>query len=85
MNESKRKSWSLSGAAILVGWLLTVGGLVWAASADRSAIVSRVNASTAQLNDHEQRLRVIEPRLSEIAIDVKWIRKHLEQGAPAWP
>jgi len=82
VNSERRKPWKLAGAAVLVTWSLTIIGAVWAASADRAAIGSRLESNTARLADHENRLRLLERQSAEIAADVKWIRKTLEQKTP---
>ena len=72
---------------LIVSWSLSFTWAVWVVAAEREALTSRSHLHTHQIDDHEQRLRVIEARLQRIAADVQWIRRHLERnpGAGAAP
>ena len=72
-------------AGLIVGLMSAAGAIVsvvWAASADRSAVIEGQKAHTIQLGDHETRLRSIERTASEIGQDVKWIRQTMELNHP---
>ena len=72
----KRRHWIAIG--LIVTWSLTVLGGVWAVATDRQVLTIRSEVHASQLDDHEQRLRVIEQQLHQIRTDVRWIRRHLE-------
>ena len=68
--------------AIIVGWAMMVGGVVWAASADRADVLYKLREQQVTISDHEARLRVLEKQTNEIAADVRWIRQTLEKSKP---
>ena len=74
---TKKNRWPM--IAMLVAWIGTAGGGVWAVSADRERTLTRVEAVEQTTTDHEARLRAIEPKLEAIATDVRWIRNTLER------
>ncbi len=65
---------------LIVTWSLSFAWGVWVVAAEREALTSRSHLHTHQIDDHEQRLRVIEARLQRIAADVQWIRRYLERN-----
>ena len=73
-------------AAVLIGWLLSIVGAVWAAAGDRAQVKAELAAAHAAVVDHETRLRAIEGAITSTAADVKWIRqameKHIDQRQP---
>ena len=75
----KRRHWVAIG--LIVTWSLTVLGGVWAVATDRQVLTIRSEVHASQLDDHEQRLRVIEERLHRIETDVRWIRRYLETNS----
>ena len=77
MSDVKR--WKLGTVAILVTWLVTIIGAVWAASASLTSVKARAEANYQATVDHEGRLRVIEAEIQQIAADVRWIRRTIEQ------
>ena len=77
MSDVKR--WKFGTLAILVTWSVTIIGAVWAASASVTAVKARVESNYQTTVDHESRLRVIEAEIQQIAADVRWIRRTLEQ------
>ena len=81
-NGNGKRRMSLTTVAILVTWALTIIGAVWAASADRASLAGQVQFSAEQIADHEARLRTLERQTSQIAGDVRWIRRTLEQTQP---
>ena len=72
----------LPSLAILVSWAVMVGGVVWAASADRADIFYKLHEQQVTISDHEARLRLLEKQTNEIAADVRWIRQTLEKPKP---
>lgn len=80
MSDIERKKMTLSIAGLLVTWSLTVIGAVWVASASQASLAGQVHFHSGQLADHESRLRTLERQASEVAADVRWIRKTLEEG-----
>ena len=72
----------LNAVAIVAAWLLTVLGGVWAASAMHAGGMHAVRDNTADIADHETRLRVTEQQQAAIAADVGWIRATMEKAAP---
>ena len=80
MSQYERRRWQLAATALIVGWALTLGGVVWAASAERERLTRQAEMHTASLDDHEARIRSMERELNGIAADVRWIRRHMEDG-----
>ncbi len=77
----KPLAWLAASVAVgLVAALWTVLGVVWAAAADRAAVIEGQAVHTERLDDHEQRLRRIETTTTEIGADVRWIRHTLERN-----
>ncbi|MEX2388783.1 MAG: hypothetical protein WD534_12970 [Phycisphaeraceae bacterium] len=82
-NAANRSSASLVDwgfFTFLFGILIVLLGWLWVAIIAGTTSVQQVEANTAQLEDHEQRLRLIEADLGEVRNDVAWIRHHLENG-----
>ena len=78
MSEEHPKRWQWLAIGLIVTWSLTLIGGVWAVATDRQSLTLRSELNAVQLDDHEQRLRVIEQQLHQIRTDVRWIRHHLE-------
>jgi hypothetical protein len=78
LSAVERKKLTLSIAGLLVTWSLTVIGAVWVASASQASLAGQVRFNTQNVSDHESRLRTLERQTSEIAADVRWIRRTLE-------
>lgn len=74
-----RKLW-LSLASVFVGWIIAMLGLAWSASSSYTALAHRVESTAATVTDHESRLRAIEAQVNQIATDVSWIRRRIEEG-----
>ena len=69
----------LNVVAILVVWVLTVMGAVWATATDRTTVRQALEVQAATVRDHETRLRAIEGKLGAVAADCRWIRETLEK------
>lgn len=69
----------LSAAAIIVAWVMSLMGAVWATATDRTAVRQTLEVQAATVADHETRLRATEDKLGRIAADCEWIRKTLEK------
>ena len=76
------RTWPWSGLAIAAGWAVSILGTVWAVFADRATVKNTIDTNSHTIADHETRLRSIEPRLAEIARDVRWIRDALDTPKP---
>lgn len=84
MSHDEKRRWSVALIGLLVTWLLTIIGTVWAMSADRTAAMQQIKQTQGQVTDHEDRVRTIEKQMERIATDVKWIRDRLEKGDSSW-
>lgn len=73
----RRKKLSLTTAAVLIGWLLTMLTAVWAVSAASTGAEKKLEATAERTQDHEARLRLIEAQVTTVATDVRWIRDSL--------
>ena len=86
MNTRKqlRQGWSTwvgwLAVGLIVSWAVTVVGGIWGLASDRQALMGQAKVHSRQIEDHEQRVRVIERKLERIATDVQWIRRHLERN-----
>ena len=78
MSDEQPKRWQWLAIGLIVTWSLTLIGGVWAVATDRQSLTLRSELNAVQLDDHEQRLRVIEQQLHQIRTDVRWIRRYLE-------
>lgn len=85
-NKDKVKS-SVTVIAILIGWVLTFGGLLWNFSkkeADTQFRLERLEKEVINLDDRldtSEEFRVLlMTELAEIKTDLLWIRRSLENG-----
>ena len=80
INEAKRSRWRLALQAIglFFAIITTVWGAAWASSNRYSGLQSDVERAGQRIEDHEQRLRSLEFRWSEIHDDLHFIRRSLE-------
>jgi type II secretory pathway component PulJ len=67
------KSW-----AQVVLWSLMIATALWGATAAFAAMMNQIERNKTVIADHEQRLRQNEQTLSQIATDLRWIRKSIE-------
>ena len=65
----------ISGGALLLTVVVLIGGWVWSASAGKA----QMNQVTADVQDHEGRLRILEKAVSRTDTNILWIREHLER------
>ncbi len=65
--------------SVMTTIVLAAIAAVWGLAADRSALVAGVASNATVIQDHEERVRVIEKELPKIATDVGWIRQTMEQ------
>ena len=79
-NTPKSKThWTI--ITIVVGWMLTAGGMIWAFGDDRRAIIAEVKRNETRLadhshilQDHEGRMRTLEQM---VAADIATIKQSL--------
>lgn len=77
--SDRAKRWTLSGAAIFVGWALSVCSGVWIASAYTTSTQAAQKLHEKQAEDHETRLRKLEECCVNARSDSAWIREALER------
>lgn len=79
MSDKIKQKWTV--AAILVGWAITIGGLVHAAIEDEALSDEYIRQNQQNIADHESRIRTVEEdrqRIAEVARDVEWIKQFLQ-------
>ncbi len=70
---------ALIEGAQVVFWVLMLAVGIWSAATVFAAMVSQISANEIHIADHEDRLRHNEQNLQQIATDLRWIRRSLEQ------
>ena len=77
----------LAIAAILVGWFLTIGNIIWVTASKDTQYTFRLDSIEVELEDLDARLDSAEifrleimANLAEIKTDLLWIRKELERS-----
>ncbi|MEX2670922.1 MAG: hypothetical protein WD294_02305 [Phycisphaeraceae bacterium] len=70
-------NWVMIG--VLITWTVFSLTTVWAVASDWSTQADKVTGMQGTIADHEQRLRIVEQQITEIATDVRWVREHLEE------
>ena len=77
----------LAIAAILVGWFLTIGNIIWVTASKDTQYTFRLDSIEVELEDLDARLDSaesfrleIKADLAEIKTDLLWIRKELEHS-----
>lgn len=80
----------LTNVAVIVTWVLTLGGTVWFLATDRQQVVGVQQAHAEKIKDYaerimanEQRLRTVEDMTRDISADVRWIRMALGKWSGA--
>jgi len=76
----RKRRTTMAVVAIAVSWMLAVISGTWAASQRTAEFSLRLLGAEASQEDHEQRLRALEPSVTRIANDVAWIREQMEQS-----
>tara|TARA_Y100000004_G_scaffold107238_1_gene120360 strand:+ start:370 stop:642 length:273 start_codon:yes stop_codon:yes gene_type:complete len=86
-NEKKDNKYVTSFIAIIVGWVLTLGSLIWTTASTNANYSMRIEKIENEVVDIEDRLDDTESYrmqlasdLAEIKTDLLWIRKELERG-----
>jgi len=86
-NEKKDNKYVTSFVAIIVGWVLTLGSLIWTTASTNANYSMRIEKIENEVVDIEDRLDDTESYrmqlasdLAEIKTDLLWIRKELERG-----
>ena len=86
-NEKKDNKYVTSFIAILAGWALTLGSLIWTTASTNANYSIRIEKIEGEVVDLEDRLDDTESYrmqlasdLAEIKTDLLWIRKELERG-----
>tara|TARA_R100000005_G_C4952881_1_gene172598 strand:+ start:551 stop:820 length:270 start_codon:yes stop_codon:yes gene_type:complete len=85
-DDSKNKmKTQITVGAILVGWFLTIGNVVWATASKDTQYTFRLDSIEKEIQDLDSRLDTAESfrleirsDLAEIKTDLLWIRKELE-------
>jgi len=78
----RKRRITMAVVAIVVSWMLAVISATWGVSGETAKIRLRLTASEETQDDHEARLRALEPTLTKLKNDVAWIRNHLEGTRP---
>ena len=86
-NKDKIKS-SVTVIAVLIGWILTFGGLLWNFSGTQANTELRLQMLESEIINLDARLDTSEEfrvslmaDLAEIKTDLLWIRRALENGS----
>ncbi len=86
-NKDKIKS-SVTVIAVLIGWILTFGGLLWNFSGTQANTELRLQMLESEIVNLDARLDTSEEfrvslmaDLAEIKTDLLWIRRALENGS----
>tara|TARA_Y100001973_G_C5088528_1_gene276193 strand:+ start:293 stop:565 length:273 start_codon:yes stop_codon:yes gene_type:complete len=86
-NEKKDNKYVTSFIAIIAGWVLTLGSLIWTTASTNANYSMRIEKIESEVIDIEDRLDDTESYrmqlasdLAEIKTDLLWIRKELERG-----
>jgi len=74
---TSRRGWTLTAAAVVVAWLVSLVTVVSALSTDRAECKQKIGHNAAAIEDHEQRLRTLEKDTGQMAADVRWLRENL--------
>lgn len=77
--SDRAKRWTLSGAAIVVGWVGSVFAGIWIASAYVATVSANSDSDHAAIAEHEKRIRALEDCCVEARSDSRWIRAALER------
>ena len=75
----RRPRWTVPRLLAAILTIATLLGMVCAVVVDRTVQAQQLDTVTDQVDDHEARLRLVQQRLDQIAVDVRWIRAGLEQ------
>lgn len=74
-----RHQWTLNRTLAVILTVATLLGMLCALVIDRTVQAQQLHEIDEEVVDHEGRLRVIEQRLDQIAVDVRWIRSGLDE------
>lgn len=72
-DRQKKFGGAFAIAAVIVAWVLTLAGFVWAAAGQNA----KINTTAEVVNDHERRIRTIEDKTTRIDTNVELLVKQL--------
>lgn len=87
MTEKTKTFWKqVVEVGQVMAWTFALCMVVWMAAAGLGRIIGSIGAqgneivqNQVQLEDHEQRLRTLDHEIQQMSVDLRWIRKTLEQ------